>query len=322
MPIVNSTYKPPHFFKNGHFSTIYSGKIRKVEGISQQRERLTLKDGDFMDLDFSLAKVKTNKLIIILHGLEGNAQRHYMLGTAKLCNENNIDAVCVNFRGCSGEDNKTYKAYHSGNTQDLKEIIKYIIDNKNYDTIYLNGYSLGGNVILKYLGETKTIPNQIKAVVAISVPCFLHGSLIELMKPKNVVYAKNFKIKLIAKLKLKHAQFPDLISEEQIKNIKTLKDFDDTYTSKAHGFIDAIDYYTKSSSLQFLDTIKIPTLIINALNDSFLSPECFPVKEAKENKNLFLEMPKYGGHVGFYKKGSYYYNEERTLEFINETNAF
>jgi len=316
MPIIDSKYKPPHFFKNGHFSTIYSGRIRSVKGVIQKRERITLEDGDFMDLDFSFAKQKTNQLIIILHGLEGNAQRHYMLGTAKICNENSIDAVCVNFRGCSGEDNTKFRSYHSGNTQDLEEVIRHIIKTKNYDTIYLNGYSLGANVILKYLGEGAIIPNQIKAAVTISVPCFLHGSLKQLMEPKNALYAKNFLIKLKGKLKLKQLRFPSLISKEDLKNVKTLKDFDDVYTSKAHGFIDGLDYYTKCSSVQFLHNIKIPTLIINALNDSFLSSECFPKKEAKENKNLFLEMPKYGGHVGFYKKGGYYYTELRTLEFM------
>ncbi len=318
MPIIKSEYKPPHFFKNSYFSTIYSGRIRKVNDISQVRERLTLEDGDFMDLDFSFAKQKTNKLIIILHGLEGNAQRHYMLGTAKLLNENNIDAVCVNFRGCGGEDNLKYRSYHSGNTQDLKEVIQHVLENRSYDTIYLNGYSLGANVILKYLGETEVIPNEIKGSVAVSVPCFLNSSLIELMKPKNMIYARIFQKKLVAKLKIKQEKFPNQISKETINNISSLKDFDDVYTSKAHGFIDAEDYYTKTSSLQYLQNIKIPTLIINALNDSFLSPECFPVKEAKENDNLFLEMPEYGGHVGFYKKGEYYYNELKTLEFFKK----
>jgi predicted alpha/beta-fold hydrolase len=111
-----------------------------------------------------------------------------------------------------------------------------------------------------------------------------------------------------------------MISVKEIDNIKTLKDFDDAYTSKAHGFKDALDYYEKSSSLQFLQNIKIPTLIINSLNDSFLSPECYPVKEAKNNSNLYLEMPKHGGHVGFVKFGGFYYNELKALEFIQNLN--
>jgi predicted alpha/beta-fold hydrolase len=125
-----------------------------------------------------------------------------------------------------------------------------------------------------------------------------------------------FKKHLIAKLRSKQKQFPEIISTDEINSIKTLKDFDDVYTSRAHGFSDALDYYEKSSSLQFLPNIKVPSLIINALDDTFLSPECFPVKEAKQNDNLYLEMPKYGGHVGFFEKNNIYYNEQRALEFI------
>ncbi len=132
----------------------------------------------------------------------------------------------------------------------------------------------------------------------------------------NILYADRFKKHLIERLRLKQKQFPDIISIDEINKIKTLKDFDDAYTSKAHGFKDALDYYDKSSCLQFLPNIKVPSLIINALDDSFLSPECFPVKEAKNNTNLFLEMPKFGGHVGFFDKKNVYYNEKRALEFI------
>ena len=267
MPIVQSTYKAPYFFRKGFVSTVYSGLFRNVNGLQQERERIELTDGDFLDLDWSFAKAKTNKLIIVLHGLEGNAQRPYMTGTAKLFTENNIDAVCVNFRGCSGEPNRKYYSYHSGATQDLHEVVQHIIESKHYSEIYIKGFSLGGNVTLKYLGERDNVPSQIKAGIAVSVPCFLKG-------------------------------------------------FDNVYTSKAHGFIDAQDYYEKSSSLQFLNNIQTPTLIINALNDSFLSPECYPVKEAKNNSNLHLEMPNYGGHVGFVKLNKFYYNETRALNFI------
>jgi len=316
MPLVESNYNPKFLFKNGQFSTIYSGIFRKVIGIDQTRERITLSDNDFLDLDWSYASEKTNKLIIILHGLEGNAQRPYMLATAKIFTQNRIDAVCVNFRGCSGETNLKYKSYHSGDTQDLDEVIHHILNTREYNEIYIKGFSLGGNVTLKYLGEDRVIPSQVKAAIAVSVPCYLYGSCKELHSLKNILYAARFKKHLIARLRLKQKQFPEIISVEQINNIKTLKDFDDVYTSKAHGFKDALDYYEKSSCLQFLPSIKIPSLIINALDDTFLSPECFPVKEAKQNDNIFLEMPKNGGHVGFFKKDNVYYNESRALDFI------
>jgi hypothetical protein len=318
MPIVSSSYKPPILFRNGFYSTVYSGLIRKIPDISQKRERITLSDGDFIDLDWSYSSVKSKSLIIILHGLEGNAQRPYMTGTAKHFIQNGMDAVCVNFRSCSGEQNKEYRSYHSGATDDLHEIIIQILNTKNYSDLYIKGFSLGGNVALKYLGERETIPSQIKGAIAISVPCDLHGSCIELHKFKNFPYHNRFKKHLVDKLKLKQKKFPLKISSTTLKSIRTLKDFDDVYTSKAHGFVDALDYYNKCSSLQFLSNIKIPTLLINALNDSFLSKSCYPVNLASKNANLFLEIPKYGGHVGFVHKREFYYNEFRALEFISD----
>ncbi|WP_418513691.1 YheT family hydrolase [Corallibacter sp.] len=318
MPVLESTYKTPYFFRNGFVSTVYSGLIRNVSGLIQERERITLPDGDFLDLDWSHSKTKSNKLIILLHGLEGNAQRPYMTGTAKLFNQNGIDAVCVNFRGCSGQDNLSFRSYHSGATEDLDAVIQHVLNTKAYDTIFLKGFSLGGNLTLKYLGERENLPIQIKAAVAVSVPCDLYSSCKELHTLKNKPYHDKFKTDLKNKLLIKQKNHPDKLSVKTIKSIKTLKDLDDIYTSKAHGFNDALDYYKQSSSLQFLPHIKIPTLIINALNDSFLAPECYPVKEAKNNANLHLEMPKHGGHVGFHLYKGVYYNESRALAFIQD----
>lgn len=315
MPILESDYKSSFGFRNGFVSTVYSGLIRNVNGVIQERERITLSDGDFLDLDWSSCGEQTDKLVVVLHGLEGNAQRPYMTGTAKIFNENGFDAVCVNFRGCSGEPNLKYRSYHSGVTEDLVDVIAHIINSKQYTSIHLKGFSLGGNVILKYLGEGHDIPTEIKSAVAISAPCFLRGSAFELHRAKNKLYALRFKKHLIERLKVKQIQFPDKITVNEINSIKTLIDFDNVYTSKAHGFKDAFDYYEQCSSLQFLPQIKTPTLIINALNDSFLSYECYPVKEAKNNPHLYLEMPKFGGHVGFKDKKNVYYNERRAMEF-------
>ena len=316
MPIIDSAYKPPFLFRNGFVSTLYSGLARRVNGLKQERERITLSDSDFLDLDWSFANNKTDKVIVTLHGLEGNGQRPYMTGVAKLFNENDVDAVCVNFRGCSGEPNLKYRSYHSGATGDLVDIINHLVSTKHYSEIYFHGISLGANMILKYLGERNDVPSQIKGVVAVSVPCDLSGSCEELHAFKNILYHDNFKRYLVKRLKIKQLQHSEKLSIKEITSIKTLKDFDNVYTSKAHGFSDALDYYEQCSSLQFLSNIKTPTLIINALNDSFLSPECYPVKEAKENQHLYLEMPKHGGHVGFIQSGDYYYNEKRAIEFF------
>lgn len=317
MPVVASVYKPPLFFRNGHLATLYAALVRKVDKLVQKRERVTLPDNDFLDLDWSFSNQKTKKVAIILHGLEGNAQRPYIIGSAKQFNNAGYDVCAVNHRSCSGEPNKLYRSYHSGVSDDLDAVIMHILEKDTYSEIVLQGFSLGGNVILKYLGE-RAVSSVIKKAIAVSVPCSLHSSLVELLKPKNFLYSNNFKKHLISKLKTKQQQFPNKISKNDIKKIKTLKDFDDIYTSKANGFIDAMDYYEKCSSLQFLPRIETPSLIVNAKNDSFLGDACYPIAEAKLNQHLFLEIPKTGGHVGFLDPHNITYVEKRTIKFLME----
>ena len=319
MPIITSNYQPPFLFKNGDLATIYAGMLRKIDLIVQQRERISLSDGDFLDLDWSFSIRKTNKVAILLHGLEGNAQRPYITGSAKALNNDGFDVCAVNYRGCSGETNRLFRSYHSGATEDLEAVVQHVISKQIYEAIVLKGFSLGGNLALRYLGEKgRDLPKELKATIAVSVPCDLHSSLKELLKPRNFLYAKRFKKHLIEKLLLKQELFPKKITAYNIQNIRTLKDFDDIYTSKAHGFKDALDYYKKCSCLPLLDNIAIPSLLINAQNDSFLGPECYPTGEAQKNQNLFLEMPKFGGHVGFYAPDNLTYTEKRTTIFLEE----
>ena len=315
MPVINSSFDPSWLFKNGFISTVYSGLIRRLK-IIQYRERITLRDGDFIDLDWSYAKKTSKSLIVLLHGMEGHGQRPYVTGPALLFNNNNVDAICVNFRGCSGELNLKYSSFHSGMTEDLEDIIKYVVSLNRYDSIFIKGISLGANILLKYLGEGNNIPIQVKAGMAVSAPCDLSGSAKALHKLINLPYQINFLWGLLKLLKQKQKQFPNIISRSQIRSIFTLNDFDEVYTSRAHGFKNAQDYYAKSSSLQFLKSIKIPVLILNALNDSFLSKDCFPYEEAKKNSSLYLETPQFGGHVGFISRKGFYYNEKRALEFF------
>jgi hypothetical protein len=285
--------------------------------VVQKRERLALSDGDFMDLDWSDSSTPTQKLVVLLHGLEGDAQRPYITGSAKILNQNGYDTCAVNYRGCSGEPNTMYRSYHSGATEDLIEVLDHILSTRNYSEIYLKGFSLGGNLLLKYLGEGNKVPKELKGAVAVSVPCNLHDSCKQLLSPKNVLYAIRFKGNLLGKLRQKQLLFPEKITDSDIKKIKTLKDFDDIYTSGAHGFKDALDYYQKSSSLQFLPTIQVPSLIINAKNDSFLGKECYPFTETENNPSLYLETPTFGGHVGFWGKNNITYTEKRALDFFD-----
>lgn len=318
MPLISSDYHPSYFFRNGHFSTIYSAKLRISPELIQKRERVTLPDNDFIDIDWSFSEKPTKKAAILLHGLEGNAQRTYIKGAANALLEDHWDIAAMNFRGCSGEDNKSYQSYHSGKTDDLESIINHILEKDNYQEIVLVGFSLGANLLLKYLGERDNVPREIKKGVAISVPTSLRGSLESLNETENWPYRTVFLISLRSKYQLKMKQHPDKMSVENLKNIKSLKGFDDIYTSKAHGFKDAYDYYKINSSNQFLPNIKVPVLILNAKNDSFLNQDCFPFEVAEKSKTLFLETPLYGGHVGFHVSNDSYYSEKRTVDFLNE----
>tara|TARA_R110002020_G_scaffold63170_2_gene168680 strand:- start:37027 stop:37992 length:966 start_codon:yes stop_codon:yes gene_type:complete len=317
MPLLTSPYRPSRIFRNGHFSTVYAGLVRKVDGLEQHRERLELGDGDFLDLDWSYAPVQSHKLVLLLHGLEGSAQRAYITGSAKAFLAVGFDACAVNFRSCSGETNRLFRSYHSGATEDLEAVLDHILSGSRYKEIVIKGFSLGGNLALRYLGERGAlVPPEIKAAIGVSVPCDLYSSLKELLKPKNLPYAIRFKKDLIKKLREKQRFFPGEISDLDILKIRTLKDFDDIYTSRAHGFSDALDYYEKCSCLPVLEGITVPTLILNARNDSFLGPECYPVREAQKNDRLFLEVPHYGGHVGFYGPQNLTYSEKRATNFI------
>ncbi len=318
MPVITSSYNPSFVFKNGHFATVYAGIWRKIADFTQKRERIDLPDADFLDLDWSFAQAATQKVAIIIHGLEGNAQRAYIQGSAKQFNKHGYDACAINLRGCSGETNRLFRSYHSGATEDLHAVVNHILTHKNYSEIYIKGFSLGGNLTLKYLGEHAKLPKEVKAGLAISVPCDLHSSLKQLLQLKNTAYAMRFKKHLVEKLKQKQKLYPDKISNDDIKKVVTLKDFDDIYTSRAHGFKDAIDYYTQCSCRQFLPHIKIPTLLLNAQNDSFLGEECYPYLEAENNPNFYFEISKYGGHVGYVGARNITYSEKRVINFLKE----
>ncbi len=318
MPLVSSNFEPPILFRNAHFSTIYSAKLRPSPSLIQQRERIQLPDADFMDIDWSFAKKPSQKVAVLLHGLEGNAQRTYMKGQAKILNENGWDAASINFRGCSGEANLSYQSYNAGKTDDLEAVIYSILKKDKYTEIDLVGFSLGGNLLLKYLGERETFPKEIKKAVAISTPLSLKGSLESLNVFSNWVYRNSFLINLRKKYKTKMKDFPEKMTAKDYKKITSLFEFDNVYTAPAHGFKDAFDYYEKNSSLQFLPNIQIPLYILNSENDSFLSSECYPIDLASKMKNLHLEIPKYGGHVGFHQTNKLYYSEARSLEFLND----
>ncbi len=314
MPVVTSTYKAPALLHNGHVQTIIGAFLRHRYRIAFDRERLELDDGDFLDLRW--LRQGHDRLAILSHGLEGNAEQSYVRGMAAALNSAGWDALAWSFRGCSDEPNRLVRLYHSGATEDLKPVIERAA--ASYSRVALIGFSLGGNLTLKYLGEAQ--PHQaIIAGVAISAPVDLAASARILdHRWSNRIYLRRFISSLIAKVEAKALHFPDEIDARGSRALRTFQEFDDRYTSRLHGFRDAADYWERASARQFLHQITVPALLLNALNDPFLAPECFPFPEAEQNPCLFLEAPVSGGHLGFleYAGGLHPWFERRVAEFL------
>ncbi len=320
MPIVSSEFLGNKFTRNAHLETALPGLFRRLS-IPYQRERLPLNDGDFIDLDWH--KVGSKKLLVLFHGLEGSSQSQYIKGFVKKFSANQFDCCAVNFRSCSGEMNHLLRSYHSGVSADVNEVIQYVKKQHCYSEIYLSGFSLGGNVLLKYLGENQfEIPPEVKAAAAFSVPIDLASSSKKLASKSNYLYMQMFLSGLNKKLILKDKMFPGLLNLNGLNQIRTFGEWDSRFTAPLHGFKDAADYYQKVSSKQFLKNIQVPTLLLNALNDPFLSPECFP-EEKDLSGQLTFERVNYGGHCGFsyaLPNGTYY-SEQRALHFFLNNKA-
>lgn len=319
MPVLPKPFfKPPFWQFNGHLQTIVPSLFRKVRFDYHQRERLELPDGDFVDLDWHFTSPQRKKLVIITHGLEGDSRRHYVLGMAKAFVQQGYDALGWNCRSCSGELNRLLRFYHHGDAGDLRCVIGHAIENKGYEEIVLVGFSMGGSLSLRAVAEfPEDVPAQVKKVVAFSVPCDLKTSVDTLSQPNNKLYNKRFLKKLGEKIRAKEKIFPGQISSEGYTGITHFHAFDDRYTAPLHGFKNATDFYERASVKPFLKNIRIPTLIVQALNDTFLSGDSLCYEEARQNPNLFLETPDVGGHCGFVIAGSEFsWADKRALAFV------
>jgi predicted alpha/beta-fold hydrolase len=314
----SSTYPgPPFFLFHRHLETLYPSKLRKVPPIDYTRERLELPDGDFLDLDWS--KRGSKNLVFVSHGLEGSSDRHYMRGMVRRFNEAGWDAMAWNCRSCSGEMNRLLRMYHHGATEDIKAVMDHVVASTDYEQIVMVGFSMGGSMTLKYLGENEVVPEVISRAIVFSVPVHLPSSVATIHEPSNWIYRKYFLSKLGRKILLKSQQFPDQMSYEGFKEIKTLYDFDNRYTVPVFGFRDAHDFYEKASSHPYLPAITRPAMIVNAQNDPILSEKCFPVQELKNHPFVSLEAPRRGGHVGFCLPGSVYtWADHRALTWAEE----
>ena len=318
MPILTeSLYKPHPFLKNAHIQTIYPALFRRVKGVRYSREKLETPDGDFLDLDWSTLRSK--KLALISHGLEGSTDQPYVKGMVKSLNENGWDVLAWNFRGCGGRPSRQIHSYHSGKSEDLDHVVEHVL-RKNYKSVTLIGFSVGGNITLKYLGEKgESLDPRLESSVTFSVPCNLKSTSYKLATLENRIYMEWFLMSLRKKVKQKENEMKLFgINTKKTYLISTFEEFDNRFTAPLNGFEDADDYWEKSSSLYYLSEIKIPSLLVSALDDPFLTPDCFPVEEAKNNECLFLETPSCGGHVGFVSPNLHYWAEERAISFLSD----
>jgi predicted alpha/beta-fold hydrolase len=290
--------KEPINMGGGHLETIIPYYLRIAPQIAYRRERIETPDSDFLDLDW--AQHGSSKLILLTHGFESNTNAKYIRGMAKHFYNKDYDILAWNFRSCSGQINRQPIFYHSGATYDLSTVIKYALK-QNYSEINLIGFSMGGNLTLKYIGENSHhLAHQIKKVCVFSVPCSLQSSSRTLGQGFSKRYSQMFLKSLKEKIKIKEKELRKLnINIEKAYKATTLIEFDESITAPLHGFKNALDYYEQSSANKFIPMIKIPTLIVNALNDPFLGEKCYPYQQVNKNKNVTLLTPQHGGHVGF-----------------------
>lgn len=321
MPVIHSEYQPPFWLNNRHLETIFPALFRKTPDCQGKRERLELPDGDFLDYDlYTPLSVESAPLLLLSHGLEGDSKSRYIIGMVKIALDLGYRVIAWNYRGCSGEPNRLKRFYHSGESDDLRLMIQHVLNQYQPNSMYLIGFSIGGNITLKYLGEEGSgLSPIIKAAATLSVPCDLASGAKHLAGIKSKVYMRRFMQSLTAKIKAKAKRYPEL-DATAVDRMKNFIEFDEYYTAPLHGFDSAEDYWKKNSSKFFLSNIQIPTLLLTAANDPFLTPACYPYEIAEQSSHLFLNVTKNGGHVGFYQKHpkGYYWSEERIIEFIRQ----
>lgn len=317
MPVEPSNFTPSRLLGNGHVQTVLAGLLPRRVGVAFERERLELPDGDFLDLD--RVNAGTDRTVVISHGLEGSSGDACVLGTAALFHERGWNVIAWNYRGCSGEPNRLPRAYHSGDTEDLAAVIA----RAGTPVVVLVGFSLGGNLTLKYLGGAAVHPSVCGAV-AVSAPVDLASSARAIDRHwANRVYLNRLLGRLMRKIRCKARQFPDRAEFSNLTGVCGFHVFDDRFTAPLHGFASGAEYWARCSAKPVLLDIRVPTLLVNALDDPFLTPECFPFEEARQNGSFFLEAPRHGGHLGFLDSldRPFTWIERRIVEFLESGSA-
>ena len=298
--LVNSTYAPPWWLPGGDLQTVYARMLAGQYEIHYRRERWETPDGDFIDLDWTEPSADDRKLLVLFHGLEGSSQSHYARSLMAFGSRRGWRGLVVNFRGCSGETNRLPRAYHSGDSAEVDWILRRLKARDPRSEIYAVGVSLGGNMLLKWLGEAGGDAGAIlERAAAVSAPVDLSAAASVLdFGHRRALYTRRFLVSLKRKMLAKISQHGLNIDAAEILVCSTFREIDDLYTAPIHGFKDADDYWTRSSSKPWLQQIQIPTLLINARNDPFLPASALP-HNGEVSDSVTLDFPNVGGHVGF-----------------------
>ena len=316
-------YRPAWWLPGGHAQTIWGRFARTRPALPLRRELLAAPDGDQLEMHV-LDAPRGAPRVLMLHGLEGTIRSHYLAPVFENAIARGWGAVLMMHRGCGETPNHARRFYHSGETSDLAQVFSHYADLHPGSPWVLNGVSLGGNVLLKWLGELgSTVDPRIRAAAAISVPYDLEAGARHIGRGFARVYDRTFLRSLRRKAMAKLQRYPGLFEADRLVRARNIYEFDDAVTAPVHGFRDANDYYSRSSSIGFLDRITLPTFLLSALDDPFLPPAVLDrVRTAsRENDNLHLEITDRGGHVGFVEGAApwraRYYAEARAFRFFD-----
>ncbi len=317
-----TSFTPAWWLPGPNLQTLWGKFMRPRLPLNLRLERLDTPDGDFLDL-YHLSGKANAPLLVLLHGLEGSLRSHYIHGLLEQASVRGWNATVLLFRSCGDSLNKTRRFYHSGETTDLSFTIDHLASVYPNADLLVAGVSLGGNVLLKYLGERgEQVSPRIRGAAAVSVPYDLAKAADYIDKGFSRVYQRSFIQSLQVKALAKLDQFPDLVTTERIQSIRTMRDFDNSITAPLHGFRDADDYYSQSSAIRWVRNVRVDTLLLSAVDDPFLPPEVLGhvLTEAEDNPFLHLEFTPNGGHVGFVGGSNpfrpSYYMEDRVGDFL------
>ena len=287
-------YRAPWWLPGGHLQSIYPS-LRPPPRVSLQRERWRAPDGDFVDVDFA-GDPAAERLLVLFHGLEGCSNSHYARAFAGYGETHGWRVALPHFRGCSGEPNQLPRAYHSGDSDEIDWVLRHF-----KRPVFAAGVSLGGNALLKWLGERGEAARDIvQRAAAVSAPLDLGAAGRTLDLGLNrLLYTRHFLATLKPKALAKVAAFPGIYEASHVRTARTFYEFDNLVTAPLHGYRDTDDYWTRASSGPWLERIRVPTLVINARNDPFLPEHALEAAARKAAPALVLEFPRSGGHAGF-----------------------